>query len=320
MARVVVTSQLPGAALELLAARHETIVLSPDGRVARSELERALADAEGLLCLLTNPVDRGLIAKAPRLRVIGNCAVGYDNIDVAAATERGIVVSNTPNVLTEATADFAWALLMAAARRVVEADRFVRAGRFHGWELGLLLGRPVHATTLGIVGLGRIGSAVARRASGFSMRVLYAQPRRAAPELEQELGASFVPLEALLRDSDFVSLHVPLSSATRHLIDRAALARMKPTAVLVNTSRGPLVDEAALAEALAAGRLAGAGLDVFEREPEVPPELVSLENVVLAPHIASATDETRAAMARSVAEDIVRVLAGQRPRSAVNAG
>lgn len=318
MAKIVVTSDLPGSALDQLRREHDVELLSPDGHVPPDALARAVRDAEALLCLLTNRVTREVIAGAPRLRVIGNCAVGYDNIDVAAASERGVVVVNTPNVLTDATADFTWALLLAAARHVPRADRYVRDGRFRGWELGLLLGRPVHGRTLGIIGLGRIGRAVAERARGFQMRLLYHQRRRAEPELEQRLGAELVALEQLLAESDFVSLHVPLTDATRHLIDARALARMKKSAILINTTRGPVVDEAALADALAAGLIGGAALDVFEREPEVHAALLGRDDVVLAPHIASATDETRARMARSVAEDILRVLAGEPPRSPVD--
>ena len=302
------TSELPGDAGAVLSTEHEVV----------RELA-AVREADALLSMLTDPVDRALIESAPGLVVIGNCAVGYDNVDVAAATEHGVLVCNTPNVLTDATADFAWALLLAAARRVAEADRFVRAGRFSGWKLDLLLGQPVHDKTLGVVGLGRIGRAVAQRARGFSMRVLYHQRTRADAAVERELGAELVSLETLLAESDFVSLHVPLTDATRGLIGEAELSRMKPTAVLVNTTRGPVVDEAALGRALAGGRIAAAGLDVFEREPEVHPELLRLENAVLAPHIASATEETRALMARSVADDIVRVLRGEGPRSPVNA-
>ncbi len=313
MAKIVVTSELPGRALAELGREHEPIVLSPDGRVEAPELARALADADALLCLLTNPITNELLQQAPRLRVIGNCAVGYDNIDVAAARARGIVVVNTPNVLTEATADFAWALLLGAARRVVEADRFVRAGRFRGWELGLFVGADIHEKTLGVIGFGRIGRAVARRAAGFSMRVLYTQRTRA----KDELGARFVPLAELLAESDFVSIHVPLTNATRHLIDAQALSRMKPSAVLINTARGPIVDERALAEALASEKLAAAGLDVFEREPEVEARLLELDRAVLAPHIASATEATRSAMALSVTQDILRVLRGEPPVSEV---
>jgi glyoxylate reductase len=268
--------------------------------------------------MLTDAVSRELMAKAPRLRVVGNCAVGFDNVDVTAATELGIQVCNTPNVLTEATADLTWALLLATARRIPEADRLVRSDGFERWQLGLLLGKAVHGRTLGIVGLGRIGSAVARRATGFDMRIVYAQRRRAPEELERALGAEFVEKRTLLSQADFVSLHLPLTPDTRHFLDRNALALMKPDAVLVNTARGALVDEAALVDALGSGRLRAAGLDVFEREPELHPGLAALPNVVLAPHIGSATAETRSLMAESVARDVLRVLDGVPPENPVN--
>lgn len=315
MGRVLVSCPLPGDALALLEAEHEVeVVLAPAGP---ERLLPALHTADALCSMLTDRVTRELMDAAPRLVVIGNCAVGYDNVDVDAARERGIVVVNTPNVLTDATADFAWALLLAAARRVAESDRFVRAGHFHGWELGLLLGREVSRTRLGIVGLGRIGAAVAERARGFSMNILYSQRKRAPAEVEAALGARYVELDVLLAESDFVSVHVPLSDETRHLLDESALRSMKKQSVLVNTSRGPVVDEAALAKALREGWIAGAGLDVFEREPEIHPALLDLDNVVLAPHVASATEATRAKMARAVAEDILRVLRGEAPRQRV---
>jgi glyoxylate reductase len=267
--------------------------------------------------MLTDRVDGDVLRSASRLRVVGNCAVGYDNIDIQAARERGIVVVNTPNVLTDATADFAWALLLAAGRRVAEADRFVRAGHFAGWRLELMLGQELSGRTLGIVGLGRIGAAVARRGLGFGLHVLYTQRTRAALELERELAAEFVTFDELLGRSDFVSIHVPLSLETRHLFDDKALSRLKPSSILVNTSRGAVIDEAALAQALLERRIAGAGLDVFEREPEIHPALLALDNVVLAPHVASATEATRAKMARAVAQDILRVLRGEPPHQRV---
>lgn len=312
MGRIAVSCPLPGDALSLLESDHEVEVF----RDSRGFLD-AIRTSDAALSMLTDRVDGEVLRSASRLRVIGNCAVGYDNIDVRAARERRIVVVNTPNVLTDATADFAWALLLAAGRRVAEADRFVRAGRFQGWELGMLLGQELAGTTLGIVGLGRIGVAVARRARGFGMQLVYTQRKRATPELEAELGARFLPLPSLLSESDFVSIHVPLGEETRHLIDERALRSMKPSAVLVNTSRGAVIDEAALARALSERWIQAAGLDVFEREPEVHPALLSLDNVVLAPHIASATEATRAKMARAVAEDILRVLRGEEPRQRV---
>jgi glyoxylate reductase len=293
-------------------------VLSDDGNVSAARLSEAVLDADGLLSMLTDSVTRELMTSAPRLRVVGNCAVGFDNVDVPAATELGIQVCNTPNVLTDATADLAWALLLAAARRIPEADRVVRNGEFERWQIGLLLGRSVAGRTLGIVGLGRIGRAVARRAAGFGMRVLYTQRRRAEPEQERALGVEFVDKKALLTRADFVSLHLPLTEDTRHFIDRQALSLMKADAVFVNTARGALVDEAALVDALRDERLGAAGLDVFEHEPAVHPGLSTLPNVVLAPHIGSATAETRSLMAESVARDVLRVLDDEPPQHPVN--
>jgi glyoxylate reductase len=289
-----------------------------DASPPRPVLLEAVADAEGLVCLVTERVDEELLRHAPRLRVVANVAVGYDNIDVAACTRRGVVVTNTPDVLTEATADFAWALLLAAARRVVEGDRLVRSGQWRSWGLGLLLGQDVYGRTLGIVGLGRIGAAVARRARGFGMRVLYTNPRR-RPELEAELGVEYADLEALLQHSDFISLHVPLTPQTRHLLNRERLRLMKPTAILVNTARGPVVDEEALVEALRERRIWAAALDVYEREP-LPPDspLLRLDNVVLAPHVGSATHTTRTRMAELAAENCVAVLTGRTPPTPVN--
>ena len=293
-------------------------VLGTGGDVPAARLAEAASTADGLITLLTDRVTRALLESAPRLRVVGNFAVGYDNVDVPAATELGVQVCNTPNVLTEATADLAFSLLLAAARRIVEADRYVRQGAFRKWDPGRFLGRAVSGTTLGIVGFGRIGKAVARRGLGFGMRILYTGPRRAAPDAERALAAEFVDKETLLRSSDFVSLHAPLTDETRHLIDRAALALVKPGSVLVNTARGALVDETALADALASGPLGAAALDVFEHEPDVVPALRGLDNVVLAPHIGSATLETRIRMADAITADVLGVLMGEPPKSPVN--
>jgi glyoxylate reductase len=250
--------------------------------------------------------------------VVSNVAVGFNNIDVAAATRRGVVVTNTPDVLTETTADFTWALLMATARRLVEADRYVRDGRFSQWELMVLLGGDVHGKTLGVVGFGRIGRAVARRALGFQMRVLYHDATPAGSVADTELRASATDLDTLLRASDFVTLHTPLLPETRHLVNARTLGLMKKTAYLINASRGPVVDEAALAQALREGWIAGAGLDVYEREPTVTPELLGLTNVVLAPHIASASHETRVKMADLAVDNCLAVLQGRMPPTPVN--
>jgi glyoxylate reductase len=275
------------------------------------------AGTDAMVVLLQTKVTADLLKTLPRLRVVANVAVGYDNVDVPACTARGVAVTNTPDVLTGATADIAWALLLAAARRVTEGDRFVRAGKFKRWEWTLLRGQDVHGKTLGIVGAGRIGQAVARRGLGFSMKILYASPERKA-EFERETGARRVGLRSLLVGSDFVSIHVPLKAGTRHLIGRKELALMKPTAVLVNTARGPIVDEAALSAALTSGRLFAAGLDVYEREPDVHPGLIGLENVALLPHIGSATDETRRRMYETALRNLADVLGGRRPPHPVN--
>lgn len=281
-----------------------------------AELTRRVAPVEALVPMGTHRIPETIIPAAPRLRVIAVAAVGYNLVDVAAATRRGILVTNTPGVLTETTADLAWALMLAAARRLGEAERFVRAGRWRGVTWSLLLGRDVHGATLGIIGLGRIGKAIARRAQGFGMRVLY-HNRRPDPEAEA-LGALYRSKTDLLREADFVVLTVPLSAETRGLIGETELRLMKPTAVLINIARGPIVDEAVLVGALREGRIAGAGLDVFENEPAVHPGLLELEQVVLAPHIGSASRATRLAMATRAAENCVAALAGQKPSNLVN--
>jgi glyoxylate reductase len=287
-----------------------------DRALSRRELMARLEGRQALICQIVDSVDEEVLS-SPGLRIVANIAVGYNNIDVAAAGRRGIVVTNTPDVLTETTADFAWALLMAVARRVVEADTFVRSGHWHSWDYNLLLGSDVHGKTLGVVGFGRIGRAVSRRARGFDMRVLYSDAVRADARLEAELGAVFTPLPELLEASDFISLHAPLLPETRHLIDGARLRAMKRSAILINAARGPIVDEAALARALADGWIAGAGLGVFEREPEIHPALRTLSNVVLAPHIASGSAETRAAMAALAVRNGPAVLDGEPPLTPV---
>jgi len=280
-----------------------------DRPATRAELLDHLGEADALLCMLTERIDAEALAAAPRLRVVANLAVGYDNVDVAAATQAGVVVTNTPDVLTEATADLTWTLILAAARRAGEAERTVREGRWRGWGPSQLLGQPVWGRTLGIIGMGKIGAAVARRGRGFGMAVVY-HNRRRAPQVEAELGARYVELDELFATADVISLHAPLNDESRHVIDAGALARMKPSAVLVNTARGPLVDEAALVEALATGTIAAAGLDVYEREPELAAGLRDLEQVVLLPHIGSATTEARGAMAELCCRNILAVLAG----------
>lgn len=308
MARVFVSCPLPGDAVARLREHHEVVI---GARVGDAAFDAGAHEWGAVVALLTDRIDAALLARAPRLRVVANVAVGVDNVDLAACRARGVVVTNTPGVLTEATADFAFALLLAAARRVAEGDRAVRRGEFHGWQLGMLLGSRVHGTTLGVVGLGRIGQAVARRARGFGMHVLYTQRTRLAEPLERALGATFVDVDALFSESDAVTLHCPLTAETRHVASAARIARMKPHAILVNTARGPCVDEAALADALANGRIAGAGLDVFEDEPRVHPALLASERAVLAPHVASADRPTREAMAGMAAANVLAVLAGR---------
>ena len=318
-AKVLVTRELPEAALRLLGG-HELDVHRGETPWSKSELMARLSGKDALVCQLTQRVDAEVLAAGAKLRVVANVAVGYDNIDLAAATARGIAVTNTPGVLDETTADFTWALILGVARRVVEGDRLARSGQWRGWDLLLLVGADVHGKTLGILGLGRIGRRVAERARGFAMRVLYHDAVRAAAEVERELSLEWVETkEELLQQADFVTLHVPLLPETRHLISRAELSWMKPTAYLINASRGPVVDEAALAEALEKKQIAGAALDVFEHEPQIHPKLVQQPTVLLAPHIASASVETRTRMAVMAAENVVAVLEGRRPANLVNA-
>ena len=287
--------------------------IPPRGSFSRAELVAALREADALIALLDVAVDDELLAAAPRLRLVANHAVGYDNVDVAAATRRGVLVTNTPDVLTDATADLTFALILAAARRLGEGEALARSGAWTGWAPDQLLGQSVAHRTLGVIGFGRIGQAVARRAAGFAMTVLYSAPREVGFP-----GARRVELDELLAASDVVSLHCPLTPATRHIIDASALARMKPTAVLVNTARGPCVDEGALAAALERGTIAAAGLDVFEKEPSIHPGLLATRKVVLAPHLGSATLEARGGMARLCAEAVADLLAGRRPAHPVN--
>ena len=317
--KVYVTRLLPGGALDRLREECEVDLNTEDRAPSKEEMIEHVRGKDGLLCLLTDKVDSEVMdAAGPNLKVISNYAVGFDNIDVEAATERGIVVTNTPGVLTETTADLAWALLMAVARRIVEADKFTRAGKFKGWSPTLLLGTDVYGKTLGIIGFGRIGRAVARRAKGFDMRVLYYDVERAPEEVERELNAQYVDLETLLKESDYISIHTPLTPETRHMIGERELRMMKPTAYLINTARGPIVDEAALVRALKEGWIKGAALDVFENEPELTPGLAELDNVVLAPHIGSASTETRSKMADMAVDNLLSVLRGERPENIVN--
>jgi glyoxylate reductase len=316
-AKVFATHKLFEAARQILKESCDVEYWDKAERPPRKEVLRRVKDKEALICLLTEKVNDELLQAAPKLRIAANVAVGFDNIDVTACTKRGVVATNTPGVLDETTADFAWTLLMAVARRLSEGEALARSGKWKGWDLDQLVGTDVWGKTLGIVGFGRIGRAVARRASGFQMKVIYTDAVRAHPEVERELRAEFREMNALLAEADFISVHVPLLPETRGLFDAAKLQRMKRTAFLFNTSRGPVVDEAALVAALESGKIAGAALDVYEKEPLIHPRL-KRSNVVLAPHIASASLETRTKMACMAAENVVALFKGQRPANILN--
>lgn len=305
MARVFVTRRLPLDPRDVLGRDADVAVFTEDRPPTRDELLRGAADAEALVCLLSDRVDEELLDRCPRLRVVANVAVGVDNLDVEAIRSRGVIATNTPDVLTEATAELTWALILAVARRVVEADAYLRGGRFTHWSPTLLLGRELTGRTLGIFGRGRIGDAVARRAAAFGMDVVHTS------------RSSGVPLEDLLDRADVLSIHAPLNEETRHAFDDAAFAQTRRGAILVNTARGPIVDEAALVRALEAGRLGGAGLDVYEDEPRVHPDLLARDDVVLLPHVGSATTRARRAMARLALENVAAVLAGRPPKTPV---
>ncbi|WP_144835694.1 2-hydroxyacid dehydrogenase [Kocuria rosea] len=314
MSRVVVTGRVPDAAVEKLRAAHEVEMWPDPEPIGREALLRRVAGADAVVSLLTERIDAELLdAAGPQLKVVANVAVGYDNIDVPACTERGVVATNTPGVLTDATADIAFGLILMATRRLGEGERLIRSGRDWKWGMFFLLGSGLQGKTLGVVGMGGIGQATARRAKAFGMEIVYQSRSEIDPGIVAELGARRVDLDELLSISDVVSLHCPYGHATHHLIGAEQLAAMKDSAYLVNTARGPIVDEAALAAALREGRIAGAGLDVYEHEPRVHPELLELDNVVLVPHLGSATVETRTAMAVLAADNVLAVLAGERP-------
>jgi glyoxylate reductase len=315
---VYVTKQVPETTIRMLKTQCEVEVNPEDRSLTREELLDKVRGKNAVLTMLSDTIDATVLdAVGPRCTIIANYAVGYNNIDIPAATERGIFATNTPDVLTDATADMAWALLLAVARRVVEGDRFTRAGKFKGWGPLMLLGMEVTGKTLGVIGAGRIGQAFARRAHGFNMKILYTASKP-KPEFEAQTGAKFADRDTLLREADFVSLHVPLTPATRHLIGERELALMKKSAILINTARGPVVDEKALVRALKEKRIWGAGLDVFEREPELEPGLMELDNVVIPPHLGSATIETRDKMGVLAAENILAALAGKVPPNCLN--
>ena len=316
--KVFITRPLPSQAVERIAARCDFKMNPEDAPLDPARTAEACREVEGLVNS-GGSVTESVLEQAPRLRVIANVGVGYDRIDVAACTRRRILVTNTPGVVTEATADLAFGLLMAVARRLAECDRYVREGHWRYWKWGYMWGTDLYGKTLGLWGFGRIGQAVARRGRGFSMRILYYDAyARLTPERERELGVQFVDPETLLREADFLSLHVPLTPETTHLIGAHELALMKPTAILINAARGQAVDEAALVEALQSKRIAGAGLDVFEQEPKVHPGLLALSNVFLTPHVGTATSETRLAMAMLATDNLLAALEGRRPPNPVN--
>lgn len=318
--QVFITRKLPQPALDLILPVCDAEMWQDELPPPRDMLLSKVRDLDGLLTLLTDKVDAELMERAPKLKVVSNCAVGFDNIDVPAATQRGIAIGNTPGVLTETTADFAFTLLLAAARRLVESDHYLRAGKWKTWGLTTLLGQDVYGATLGLVGLGRIGAAMAKRASGFDMRVLYHDPSR-RPDLEQKLGIEYADLDTLVRQADFVSIHTPLTPATKHLVNADFLRKMKPTALLINTSRGPVVDQAALYAALRDGVLGGAALDVTDPEPmALNDPLLTLANCIIAPHIASASIVTRTKMATMAAANLLAGLRGEALPTPVNPG
>jgi glyoxylate reductase len=316
--KVLVTQRISQEALDSLAARFDVESNQKDAPVSLPQLLRKLKDKDAAITLITDVISEKILAAVPRLRIVSNVAVGYNNFDVAAATRRGVMLTNTPGAMDDTTADFAWSLILATARRLTEADRLVRSGKWARWRFMDFLGRDIHGKTLGICGFGRIGRGVARRAAGFAMRVLYTGPRRAPVDIERELNATFADKATLLRESDVVSLHLPLFADTRHYIGTAELAIMKRTAILVNTARGPVVDERALVKALKAGVITAAGLDVYENEPALAPGLRMLANTVLAPHMASASVETRLRMCNMAVANCVAGLTGQRPPNLLN--
>jgi glyoxylate reductase len=314
MPKILITRKLPSSVLVRLEPAGEIDLFTSDGAMPHNELLRRVVDADAVVSMLTEQIGRDVVEAAPRLKIVANVAVGYNNIDVPYVISRGIVVTNTPDVLTESVADFTWALILAITRRLSEGERVVRRGEWKGWAFDFMLGSELRGKQLGLIGLGRIGRAVASRAPAFGVRVAYTSRRDAGVA-----GAEFMSFDRLLNTSDIVSLHVPLTSETQHLIDKRALARMKRSAYLVNTSRGPVVDEAALAWALQQHLLAGAALDVYEHEPAVHPDLLQLENVLLVPHLGSGTTETRLAMANLAVDNVVAVLSGKPPLTPVTA-
>lgn len=314
--KLFITRYIPEEAIKRLEEVFEVEIFPENRAITHEELKEKVKDIDALICLLTDNIDHEIIEAAPNLKCISVYAVGYNNIDVEAATKHGIVICNTPGVLTETTADLAWALIMSCARRIVEADRFVREGKFQGWEPMLMLGNDIFGKTLGIIGMGRIGRAVAHRALGFDMKVIYYDPQVDPESLPSDYVS--VDLTTLCQNSDFISIHTPLTPETRHLIGEKEFDLMKPTAILINTARGPIIDEQALISALKENKIAGTGLDVYENEPVIPEELIKLSNVILLPHIGSASYETRTKMALLAAENAIAVIEGKNPPARVN--
>lgn len=321
--KILVTQRVPDPAYPPLEAIGDVETNMEEGVIwPYQELLHRGPGHDYIYCLLTDNIDAKFLEacanSAPRLKMVANMAVGYNNIDLETATRLGIAVSNTPGVLSDTTADFAFALLMATARRIPEAERFLRAGKYHGWGPLLFCGQDVHDSTLGLIGAGRIGKLVAKRASGFNMKMLYYDVQRMSPEDEAEYHLTYLPMEEVLQQSDFISIHTPYLPSTHHLISEREFSMMKPNAILINTARGPIVDEKALVKALQEGKITAVGLDVFENEPAVEPELLTMENVVLVPHIASASLKTRALMATMASDNIVAFHNGQRPPNILN--
>ena len=316
--RIVVTREVFDETIDFLSRHCEVEANQADVPLTADQIAARLRNAEALMCSLSDKVDAALLAQCPKLKVVANIAVGYNNIDVAACTARGIMVTNTPGVLDDSTADLAWTLMLATARRLTEVEAYIRGGDWTGWRLKQWLGVDVHHATLGIIGMGRIGQAIAKRAGGFDMRVIYHNRKPLAADLEQRLNARYVTQDALLAEADFIILQMPYSAETHHLIGAQELAKMKPTAILINSTRGGVVDDIALIEALQAGTIRAAGLDVFENEPKLNPAFLALKNVVLSPHIGSSTEATRRAMAMTAAANAVAALSGALPPNLLN--
>jgi glyoxylate reductase len=315
--KVFVTYKIPEDGLKLLKEKYELDVYEGEEFLTKEEMMNRVKDADAVITQLRDPVDKEFIDAGKKLKIIANYAVGFNNIDVEYAKSKRIYVTNTPGVLTEATADIAWALILAVARKIIPADKFVREGKFKGWKPKLFLGYEIYGKILGIIGMGRIGQAVARRATGFGMKILYHNRKRLPDKVEKLYNATYVDLETLLKTSDFISVNVPLTDETYHLLDEKRLHLLKPNAILVNTARGPVVDEKALYKLLKEGKIAGAGFDVYENEPLLTPGLEKLDNVVLLPHIGSATFETRSKMSIMVAENVIDALEGRKPKNLV---